>query len=115
MIQEGPFIVGLQTEKKQVDDALKVVNSTLNTFLQEGPTAVELQAAKDHLVNSFVMQMDNNRKVLELISMIGYYSLPLDYLNTWITNVKQVSAEDVKAALRRKLAMDKMVTVVVGN
>ena len=115
MIQEGPFIVGLQTEKKQVDDALKVVNSTLNTFLQEGPTAVELQAAKDHLVNSFVMQMDNNRKVLELISMIGYYSLPLDYLDTWITNVKQVSAEDVKAALRRKLAMDKMVTVVVGN
>ncbi len=115
MLQEGPFIIGLQTEKKQVDDALKVVDSTLDAFLQNGPSEAELQSAKDHLVNSFVIQMDNNRKMLELVSMIGYYQLPLDYLDTWTANVKRVSAADVRAAMNRKLSADKMVTVVVGK
>ena len=115
MLQEGPFIIGLQTEKKQVDEALKVVNSTLDVFLQNGPSEAELQAAKDHLVNSFVMQMDNNRKMLELVSMIGYYQLPLDYLDTWTANVERVSATDVRAAMNRKLSVGKMVTVVVGK
>lgn len=94
---------------------MKVTHSTLDTFLKEGPTAAELQSAKDHLVNSFAMQMDNNRKVLELISLIGYYRLPLNYLDTWTANVKRVTAEDVKAAMNRKLSTEKMVTVIVGN
>ncbi len=115
MLQEGAFMIGLQTEKKQVHKALNVVHSTLKTFLQKGPSEMELHSAKDHLVNSFAMQMDNNRKVLELISMIGYYHLPLDYLDTWIANVKRVSASDVKAAMNRKLLMDDMVTVIVGE
>lgn len=115
MLQEGPFIIGLQTEKKQLGEALQIVNSTLDTFLREGPSATELQSAKDHLVNSFTMQMDNNRKILELISVIGYYDLPLDYLDTWTAKVKQVSVADVRAAMNRKLSRDRMVTVVVGE
>lgn len=115
MSQEGPFVVGLQTEKKQVDEALRVIRSTLVSFLQNGPSEIELQAAKDHLVNSFDMQMDNNRKILELVSVIGYYHLPLDYLDTWTENVKRVSVADVRAAMSRKLSADKMVTVVVGE
>lgn len=65
MLQEGPFIIGRKQKKNQVGEALKVVNSTWVAFLQNGPSEVELQAAKDHLVNSFAMQMDNNRKILE--------------------------------------------------
>ncbi len=115
MLQEGPFIIGLQTEKKQADQALKVVRSTLDDFLQSGPTSAELQSAKDHLINGFAMQMDNNRKVLELIAMIGYYRLPVDYLDTWTENIRRVSTEEVKAAFQRKLSAEKMVTVVVGG
>ena len=47
--------------------------------------------------------------------MIGYYRLPLDYLDTWTENVKRISVADVKAAINRKLSADKMVTVVVGE
>lgn len=115
MLQEGPFIIGLQTEKKQLGDALRVVNSTLDTFLREGPSEMELQSAKDHLVNSFAMKMDNNRKILELISMIGYYGLPLDYLDTWTEHIRQVSVTDVRVAMNRKLSKERMVTVVVGE
>ena len=115
MIQKGPFLIGLQTEKKQADAALKVVNRTLDNFLKNGPTQMELKAAKDHLVNSFAMKMDNNRKILDLVSMIAYYRLPLNYLDTWTDHVKKVTVKDVKKAFHQKVIENELVTVVVGN
>ena len=114
MAQPGPFQIGLQTSKAQADEALKVVRSTLATFLQEGPTNAELKAAKDNLIGGFALRIDNNRKILDNIAAIGYYRLPLDYLDTWTAKVAQVTVADIRTAFARKVALDKLVTVVVG-
>ena len=115
MVQPGPFIIGLSTEKSQVNDALAVVDQTLKAFLDKGPTPAEMEAAKSHLTSSFVMNMEGNRKILELITMVGTYNLPMDYLDTWIDKIQAVTADDVRAAFNRKLSVEKMATVVVGN
>ena len=47
--------------------------------------------------------------------MIGFYNLPLDYLDTWIANVKKVTAADVKAAFNRKIDPNRLTTVMVGS
>ncbi|NMM27249.1 MAG: insulinase family protein [Glaciimonas sp.] len=114
MVQPGPFQIGLQTSKAQADDALKVVRSTLTTFLQDGPSQAELKAAKDNLIGGFALRIDNNRKILDNIAAIGYYQLPLDYLDTWTANIAKVTTADIRAAFARKVARDKLVTVVVG-
>ncbi|MES2537762.1 MAG: pitrilysin family protein [Pseudomonadota bacterium] len=114
MAQPGPFQIGLQTQKAQTDEALKVVRDNLAAWLGDGPSAAELKAAKDNLVGGFALRIDNNRKILDNIAVIGYYNLPLDYLDTWTANVSKVSAADIKAAFNRKVATDKLVTVVVG-
>lgn len=114
MAQSGPYMAGLQTRKDQSDQALKVVRDTIQTFLRDGPTEAELKAAKDNLIGGFALRIDNNRKILDNIATIAYYDLPLDYLDTWTSKVAKVTLADVKAAFRRKLAMDKMVTVIVG-
>jgi len=115
MAQEGPFQAGLQTRKNEADKALKVVRDTISNFLEHGPTAAELAAAKDNLVGGFPLRIDNNRKILANIAAIGFYRLPLDYLDTWTANVQKVTVADIRAAFRRKLAMDRMSTVVVGG
>ena len=114
MAQPGPYIAGLQTRKDQTDEALKVVRETIATFLRDGPTDAELKAAKDNLIGGFALRIDNNRKILENLSMIGYHQLPLDYLDTWTTQVNRVSVADIRTAFARKLSLDRMVTVVVG-
>jgi len=114
MAQEGPFMAGLQTRKDQSDEALKVVRDALESYLRDGPTDAELKAAKDNLIGGFALRIDNNRKILENLATIGFHGLPLDYLDTWTDKVAKVSAADIRAAFRRKLAMDKMVTVIVG-
>lgn len=114
MAQAGPFQIGLQTQKEQTDNALKVVHDVLADYLQKGPTDAELKAAKDNLIGGFALRIDNNRKILDNIAVIGYYNLPLDYLDTWTANVAKVSAADIKAAFNRKVAADRLATVVVG-
>jgi len=115
LAQKGPFQIGLQTKQEQTNEALGVVRSTLATYLRDGPTAVELKAAKDNLVGGFALRIDNNRKILDNLAVIGYYGLPLDYLDTWTANIGKVTIAQIRDAFKRKIAPDQLTTVVVGE
>lgn len=115
LAQPGPFQAGLQTQKEQTDNALSVVRDTISAYLRNGPTERELKAAKDNLIGGFALRIDNNKKILDNVAAIGFYRLPLNYLDTWTSNVAKVTAADIKAAFNRKVALDKMSTVIVGS
>ena len=111
----GPFEIGLQTRGTQTTEALKVVNDTLNTFIAEGPTVAELQAAKDNLVNGFGLRLDSNRKILDYVAMIGFYQLPLDWLDRYPRAVAAVSREQVRDAFSRRIRPEHLVTIIAGG
>lgn len=115
MAERGPFQLGLQTKREQTDDALKVVRETLDEFVTQGVTAAELQAAKQNIVGGFPLRIDSNAKILDYLAVIGFYKLPLDYLDNFIKQVESVTAEQIKDAFMRRLKTDKMVTIVVGG
>lgn len=115
MMVAGPFQLGLQTKLAQTDDALKVAKDTLRQFIAEGPSEAELKQAKDNLTGGFPLRIDSNRKILEYLSLIGFYKLPLDYLDTWVDKVNAVDVATVKQAFARHIDPDKLVTVIVGG
>ncbi len=115
LAQTGPFQIGLQTKKAQANDALQVARDVLAGFLAEGPSAAELQAAKQNLIGSFPLRLDSNRKILENVAIIGFYGLPLDYLERYAENVESVAVADIKAAFARHVRPESMATVVVGG
>lgn len=110
----GPFQLGLQTKTEQTDAALKVAKDTLRQFIAEGPSEAELTQAKSNLTGGFPLRIDSNKKILDYLSVIGFYNLPLDYLDTWVSKVNAVDVTAVKQAFARRLDVDKLVTVVVG-
>lgn len=112
--EPGPFQLGLQTKKEQANDALKLVNSVVAEYVEKGPTAAELKAAKDNLAGGFALRIDNNRKILDNLAVIGFYKLPLNYLDRWVENVERVTVADVKAAFARHVKPAQFATVVVG-
>lgn len=114
MREAGPFQLGLQTKLEQTDDALKVAQDTLRQFIAEGPTEAELTQAKSNLAGGFPLRIDSNRKILDYLAMIGFYNLPLDYLDTWVDQVNAVDVAAVKQAFARTIDPDALVTVVVG-
>ncbi|HRF74013.1 MAG TPA: pitrilysin family protein [Accumulibacter sp.] len=114
LAQLGPFQIGLQTKKAQANEALKLTRAVLSNFLEQGPSEVELQAAKENLVGSFPLRLDSNRKILDSVAMIGFYQLPLDYLDLYPENIARVTAAEVKAAFSRHVRPEHLVTVVVA-
>lgn len=112
--QPGPFALGLQTKKQDADVALKVAQDTLQRFIQEGPSAAELKQAKNNIILGFPLRIDTNRELLEYLAVIGFYGLPLTYLDDFTRLVDQVNVRAVQDAFKRRVHPDKMVTVIVG-
>ena len=115
MRQPGLFQLGLQTKNSQAAEALQVLNETLRRFVKEGPTAAELQAAKQNITGGFPLRISSNSKIIEYLSVIGFYGLPLDYLDTFTAKVEAVTAEQIRDAFQRRVHPDRMVTVQVGQ
>jgi zinc protease len=114
-LHAGAFTIGLQTRPDQATQAVQVSRDVLAKFVAEGPTDVELKAAKDNLIGGFALRIDSNRKLLDNIANIAWVGLPLDYLDNWTQRVEKITTADIKAAFARKLQPEKMVTVVVGG
>jgi len=114
MAESGPFQIGLQTKKEQANDALKLVNEVVQKFVQNGVTDKELKAAKSNLIGGFPMRIDSNSKILDYLSVIGFYQLPLTYLDEFNTQIAKVTALQIKDAFQRRVKPDHFVTVIVG-
>jgi zinc protease len=112
--QQGPFLIGMQTQRDQAQGALKVVNELLRDFVARGPTEAELKAAKQNIIGGFPLRIDSNAKIHGYLSLIGTYRLPLTYLDDFAKNVERVTAADIKDAFARRIDPERMVTVVVG-
>jgi len=111
----GPFRIGLQTRGIQSALALDVVRTTLAAFINEGPTERELQMARDNLVNGFGLRLDSNAKILGYISVIGFYGLPLDWLELYPRAVSAVTRDAVRDAFGRRIHPDRLITVIAGG
>ena len=112
--QPGAFQIGLQTKKEQADEALKLVRSTLADFIAQGPTEKELVAAKQNIIGGFPMRIDSNRKILDYLSTIGFYDLPLNYLDDFTHNIDSVTVAQIREAFTRHVDPQAMATVIVG-
>lgn len=115
MRRKGPFMMGLQTKNKQAENALKIVRQILTTYIEQGPTADELEHSKMNITGGFPLKLDSNNDILAYVAMIGFYDLPLDYLKTFNENVERVTIDQIKDAFKRRIDPDKMVTVMVGD
>ncbi len=114
MKERGPFVIGLQTRRDQVAEALAVVRATLAGFLANGPTEDELRKAQQNIVGGFALRIDSNRKIVENLAAIGFYGLPLTYLDDFSGNVEKVTIDDIRRAFAQHVDPARMVTVVVG-
>ncbi|MDH5359284.1 MAG: insulinase family protein [Gammaproteobacteria bacterium] len=115
MRQHGPFMLGLQTRNDQVGTAQQVLMQTLSEFVSQGPTRQELNASKKNITGGFPLRIDSNKDLVEYAAMIGFYGLPLDYLDSFNRQVEAVTVEQIRDAFQRRIKPEQMVTVIVGN
>jgi zinc protease len=110
----GAFAVGLQTRPDQAAQAVQVASDVVAEFVREGPTDQEVKAAKDFLIGGFALRLDSNRKLLDNLSNIAWFELPLDYLDTWSAEMDKLTTQQIQQAFARAVQPERMVTVILG-
>jgi len=110
----GPFMINLQTRAELSEGTLKLVQDILTDYLKTGPTQQELDDAKRELAGSFPLSNASNASIVGQLGAIGFYNLPLTWLEDYMQQSQALTTEQVKAALNKHLAADKMVIVTAG-
>ncbi len=115
MLKPGPFLISLQTRNDQTAQALQVLNQTLADFINKGPTEVELTAAKKNITGGFAMRFDTNKELAGYVAMIGFYEMPLDYLDTFQQKTELVTVASITDAFKRRVNPQLLQTITVGK
>ena len=115
MKKPGPFLISLQTRNDQTTEALQVLNKTLADYIAQGPSEDELVAAKKNITGGFAMRFDTNKKLASYVAMIGFYDMPLDYLDTFQAKVGAVTVASITDALKRHVNLALLQTITVGK
>jgi len=110
----GPFVISLQTRADQAGKAMDVVRSVMQSMQAGHIGKAELEAAKANLTGSFAHRLDSNAKRVGLLTMIGFYGLPLDYLQNWAKHIDSVTLAEVKAEATRFLDVSDWNVIQVG-
>ncbi|WNF46499.1 pitrilysin family protein [Pseudomonas sp. SG20056] len=114
MQARGPFMINLQTRAELSDGTLQLVKSLLADFIAHGPTTDELNNAKRELAGSFPLSTASNAAIVGQLGSMGFYDLPLSYLEDFMRDVQALSVEQVKAAMAKHLNPDALVIVTAG-
>jgi zinc protease len=59
--------------------------------------------------------IDSNSDVLNYLSLINYYNLPQDYLNTFTSRISNITKKDIMKSFKDEIDVNKLITLVVGN
>ena len=110
----GPFLIRLSTQNAKAHEALDVVETTLQGFMQDF-SEEKLDAIKSNLIGGFPLRLDSNAKIAGYISMIGFYDLPLDYLDRFPEKIRALSKAEVLQAWQKRMNFDQAVRILVGQ
>ncbi len=113
--QRGVFVIALNSRNNKEKRAIKLTKQYLKNYLQQGPTKKELQTAKKFLIGSFPLGISNNSALLQNLIYIGYYHLPLNFLDTYCDKITKVTSSKIKMAFQQHVKMNRLVTISVGG
>jgi zinc protease len=114
-LMPGAFHVSLQTRNEAANQAITGVLAELNRIREAPVTEQELTDAKAYLIGSFPLRLDTISKLAEVLGLVEFYGLGLDYFSRYPKLIEQVSKEDVLRVAKQYLHPNRYALVVVGN
>ena len=110
----GYFKVGTSVESRFTGASVSEIIKELN-LIRETISEKELNYVKSYLVKRYPSLFETNSKIAKNIANIIIYSLPQNYLDTYIDNIFTTQLEEVKTAAVNNILPDKLVVLAVGN
>lgn len=111
----GMFLVGGGTKNASTVEAMQACLDEVRRMLAAPPAEEELALAKETLLNSFVFRFDSPLKIVRQQMELAFHGYPPDTLERHRRALEAVTADDVLAAARRNVHLDRLVYLAVGK
>lgn len=107
-------VFAIVTQTKKTDEMLDALFGHIERLRTTDPTEVEFKAAVDNLALSFPLQIETASQIAGKVATMLTYSLPDDYYNRYIEEVRKIQIGDMKT-IAAKYVHPIPVIVVVGK
>lgn len=111
----GPFIIDAATRNEAAQTSVHVTKSTLSSFVKNGPSKQDVEAAQKHIRGSFPLLLAKNSDLSIMLLKIAFYHLPDDFLDTYVERMQALTAEDIHTAFEKHIDPNKLIEVSVGQ
>lgn len=111
----GILHISVGTKSGSTAKAIEAVNEQIAKLIQGGVTEMEVNKAKDSILNSFIFAFDSKDKVLAERMAYEFHGYPADFLERYRAGIEKVNAADVDRAAKKYIHPDHMAVLVVGN
>ena len=109
------FRVVVLTKSVSTVDATRAALAEIDGLTTRPFTQVEIDRAKDNILNTFLFRYDTREKVLTERVLLEFYGYPADYLETYKAALGNVTLADVDAVAKKYIHPGKLAVLVVGN
>jgi zinc protease len=114
--KEAGFTFGsMSTPNEKAAEAIKVVQDVLKDVREKGPSATEVEAAKNYIKGSYVFRFESISGMAGVVANNMAYGLPVDYHKRRNDIVSAVTLEQVNAVAKRLIDPANLVFVVAGK
>jgi len=111
----GVFMASVQTRNDAAWTVIGEILKQMRRMREEYVSADELEDAKAYLTGSFPRRLDTMARLSRLLVLVEFYGLGMDYEKSYVDNIRQVTAEDVRRVARKYLHPDRYVLVIVAD
>ncbi|MED7818659.1 MULTISPECIES: M16 family metallopeptidase [unclassified Francisella] len=108
----GSFVISAQTSNPTL--ALETINDVYNEFIKNIVDNKTLENSKKHIEGTHLLSSVKNSSKLNMLSSIANKDLPLDFFDTYVRNINNVTAKQIHDSFSQ-VQQNKFITVMVGD
>ena len=110
----GPLLIRAGISPANVDRAIASIDEEIASIVRDGVTPKELDESRRFLVGSIPRALETNNAIANFLQTEEFFGLGLDYDARLPELLGAVTLEDVNAAARAVLDVDKATVIVAG-
>lgn len=110
----GPFVASAEIVAAKTDSGLVEFMKELNAIRDTVPS-VELSKAKRYLQLGLPSDFETTQQIANQLIPVALYGLPLDYYNSYVSNIENITQADVQRVARQYIDPANLAIVIVGD
>jgi zinc protease len=113
-VAPGPLVVRAGVSPANVDRAVASIDEEVARVVHDGVTPKELDESRRYLVGSIPRALETNAAIANFLQVEEFFALGLDYDVRLPALLGAVSLDEVHAAARRAMEVERATVVIAG-